>query len=222
MAAKARSGLSLRASQHEATHRRILDAAVASLVEAGTAATTTVAVQNRAGVSRGALLHHFPTHAELLAATVDELVRRNEGAARDALAAHTDIVDPIDRATRALADAFAQPAYLAELELWAVARTDQQLRAGLRAVESRARRDLERVVGDLFGSLREHPAYATAAALTIEFVRGLALAGVLRSNRAHRNRLLEEWVRVVRFLFDQKSAAWIPSTTSKTGKAIND
>lgn len=222
MAAKAKSGLSIRASRHEATHRRILDAAVASLVEEGTAATTTVAVQKRAGVSRGALLHHFPTHAELLAATVDELVRRNERAARDALASHADIVDPIDRATRALADAFAQPAYLAELELWAVARTDQQLHAGLRAAESRARRDLERVVDDLFGSLHEHPAYATVADLTIEFVRGLALAGVLRRNRAHRNHLLEEWIRVVRFLLDQKPAARISSTASKPRKAIND
>lgn len=222
MAAKARSGHSIRASRHEATHRRILDAAVASLVEEGTAATTTVAVQKRAGVSRGALLHHFPTHAELLAATVDELVRRNERAARDALASHTDIVDPIDRATRALADAFAQPAYLAELELWAVARTDRQLHAGLRAAESRARRDLDRVVDDLFGSLREHPAYATVAALTIEFVRGLALAGVLRRNRAHRNHLLEEWIRIVRFLLDQQPAARISSTASKPRKAIND
>lgn len=222
MAAKRKSGLSTRASRHEATHRRILDAAVASLVEEGTAATTTVAVQKRAGVSRGALLHHFPTHAELLAATVDELVRRNESAARDAQASHTDIVDPIDRATRALADAFAQPAYLAELELWAVARTDQQLHASLRVAESRARRDLERVVGDLFGLLREHPAYTTVAALTIEFVRGLALAGVLRRNRAHRNHLLEEWIRVVRLLLDQKPTARISSTASKPRKAIND
>lgn len=222
MATKAKSGLSIRASQHEATHRRILDAAVASLVEQGTAATTTVAVQSRAGVSRGALLHHFPTHAELLAATVDELVRRNENAARDALASHTDVVDPIDRAIRALADAFAQPAYLAELELWAVARTDQPLRASLRTAESRARRDLERVVGDLFGPLRQHPAYATVAALTIEFVRGLALAGVLRSNRAHRSRLLDEWIRVIRLQFEQAPAAAIPSTISTPRKAIHD
>ena len=142
--------------------------------------------------------------------------------ARAALASHTDIVDPIDRATRALADAFAQPAYLAELELWAVARTDRQLHTGLRAAESRARRDLERVVDDLFGSLRDHPAYATAAALTIEFVRGLALAGVLRRNRAHRNHLLEEWIGVVRLLLDQKPATRISSTASKPGKAIND
>lgn len=204
MAVKVKPRLSIRASQHEATHRRILDAAVASLVEEGTGATTTVAVQQRAGVSRGALLHHFPTHAELLAATVDELVRRNESAARDALATHTDVADPIERATRILADAFAQPAYLAELELWAVARTDPQLRVGLRTAESRARRDLERVVGDLFGSLRERPGYAAVVALTTEFVRGLALAGVLRNNRARRNRLLDDWVWAIRILLDQK------------------
>ncbi len=50
----------------------ILESAVSSLIEQGTAATTTLEVQRRAGVSRGALLHHFPTHASLLAATVDE------------------------------------------------------------------------------------------------------------------------------------------------------
>jgi AcrR family transcriptional regulator len=110
MKAVPKSELTIRASQHEATHKRILDAAVALLVEQGTASTTTVAVQQRAGVSRGALLHHFPTHAELLAATVDELVRRNEAAARKALAGLPDNADPVDRATRVLADAFAQPA----------------------------------------------------------------------------------------------------------------
>lgn len=222
MAQKPKSGLSIRASQHEATHKRILDAAVASLVEDGTAATTTVAVQQRAEVSRGALLHHFPTHAELLAATVDELVRRNESAAREALASQTEDIDPIDRATRVLADAFAQPAYLAELELWAVARTDPQLRAALRTAESRARRDLDRVVGDLFGLLRERPAYATVVALTTEFVRGLALAGVLRSSRARRNRLLDEWIWAIRILLDQKSAVSAQTDASKLGKSIND
>ena len=51
---------------------------MSSLIEQGTARTTTLEVQRRAGVSRGALLHHFPTVAQLLSATVGELVRRNE------------------------------------------------------------------------------------------------------------------------------------------------
>ena len=217
MKAVAKSELPIRASQHEATHKRILDAAVALLVEQGTASTTTVAVQQRAGVSRGALLHHFPTHAELLAATVDELVRRNEAAARKALAGLTDNADPIDRATRVLADAFAQPAYLDELELWAVARADPQLRAALRAAERRARRDLDRVVGDLFAPLRDRPAYAVVVALTTEFVRGLALAGVLRNDRARRGRLLDEWIWAVRILLEQQPDASISPSDLNSG-----
>ena len=46
----------------------ILDAAVACLVEDGYAGASTLAVQARAGVSRGRLLHHFPSRAELLVA----------------------------------------------------------------------------------------------------------------------------------------------------------
>ncbi|MFI9170028.1 TetR family transcriptional regulator [Streptomyces lincolnensis] len=47
----------------------------------------TLEVQRRAGVSRGALLHHFPTLEELLGAAVARLVERNEEAVRKELAA---------------------------------------------------------------------------------------------------------------------------------------
>jgi AcrR family transcriptional regulator len=210
MAARLKPTRSIRASQLEATRRRILDAAVASLIRQGTAATTTVAVQERAGVSRGALLHHFPTHAELLAATIDELVRRNEAAVHNALAGLLENLDPVDRATRVLADAFSQPAYLAELELWAVARTDPQLRAALRAAERRVRRDFDRVVNDLFAPLQDRAAYSTVVMLSSEFVRGFALAGVLRNDPARRARLLESWIWAIRILLDQPSSPTPP------------
>src|SRR5215204_4657125 len=51
----------------------ILDAAVACLVESGYAGASTLAVQARAGVSRGRLLHHFPSRAELLVAAAGHL-----------------------------------------------------------------------------------------------------------------------------------------------------
>ena len=206
MTTKLKPARPVRASQLEATRRRILDAAVASLIKQGTAATTTVAVQQRAGVSRGALLHHFPTHAELLAATIDELVRRNEAAVHNALAGLLENLDPVDRATRVLADAFSQPAYLTELELWAVARTDPQLRAALRAAERRARRDFDRVVNDLFAPLRDRPGCATVVMLSSEFVRGFALASVLRSDPVRRARLLESWIWAIRILLDHPSS----------------
>ena len=43
----------------------ILSAAIACLLEDGYAATTTMRVQERAGVSRGKLLHHFPSKRDI-------------------------------------------------------------------------------------------------------------------------------------------------------------
>src|SRR5258705_12501929 len=59
--------------RRDETRRALLDAAVESLIEVGFARTTTLEVQRRADVSRGALLHHFPSKTELLVAAVDHL-----------------------------------------------------------------------------------------------------------------------------------------------------
>src|SRR5689334_1357000 len=59
--------------RREETRRALLDAAVESLIEVGFARTTTLEVQRRANVSRGALLHHFPSKAELLVAAIAHL-----------------------------------------------------------------------------------------------------------------------------------------------------
>src|SRR3954451_24682385 len=59
-----------------ATRSALLDAAVDCLVRDGYASLTTNEVARRAGVSRGAQLHHFATKAELLSAAVDHLLSR--------------------------------------------------------------------------------------------------------------------------------------------------
>ncbi|MEV6217467.1 helix-turn-helix domain-containing protein [Nocardia sp. NPDC051833] len=49
---------------------RLVEATVSCLVEFGYARTTTLRVQQRAGVSRGALLHHFPSKPDMFVAAV--------------------------------------------------------------------------------------------------------------------------------------------------------
>lgn len=51
-----------------ATRRRLLEATIDCLVESGWAATTVSVVAERAGVSRGATQHHFPTREDLITA----------------------------------------------------------------------------------------------------------------------------------------------------------
>ncbi|WP_235939328.1 TetR/AcrR family transcriptional regulator [Bradyrhizobium hipponense] len=187
----------------ETTRSRILNAAVECLIDTGVAGTTTLAVQHRAEVSRGALLHHFPTHACLLAASVAELVRRNERAVSQSRAG-TGPADSLVAAVGALAFAAHQPAYLAELELWAVARTDAALKQALIAAERGAGRDLERVYSQLFGEWRDCEAYDEAVTLTLHFIRGLAISENLSSSAGRRERLVAVWVDAMRMLLKTK------------------
>ena len=70
--------MAMRAAQKRsvATRAALLDAAIECLVKRGYAATTTIETARRAGVSRGAELHHFPSKAELLTTAVDHLFDR--------------------------------------------------------------------------------------------------------------------------------------------------
>ena len=58
------------AERREGTIAALLDATVRCLVTHGYAGTTTQRIQDEAGVSRGALLHHFASKSELLVAAI--------------------------------------------------------------------------------------------------------------------------------------------------------
>ena len=182
------------------TRERLMDAAVECLIELGVAGTTTLAVQRKAEVSRGALLHHFPSHATLLAASVAELVKRNEQAVLDSRAELRASSDKLETAIRSLAFAARQPAYLAELELWAVARTDNTLKQALIAAERAAKRDLERVYASLFGDWASSEAYDDVVSLTLHLVRGLAVSENIRVSIPRRERLIAAWTSAVRMM----------------------
>jgi AcrR family transcriptional regulator len=62
------------AARTEAMRSRLLDATTELLAELGFAATTTDRVISRAGVSRGALLHHFPSRLDLMLAAAEHIV----------------------------------------------------------------------------------------------------------------------------------------------------
>lgn len=108
----------------------LVGAAVQLLQERGWAATTAVAVCERAGCTRGALMHHYPTLSALLADGLDwvydELTRsRRPGA--------TTLVGAVDAVWRAAGD----PRFKAVLEAWAAAGNDHELAEELRPVMSR-------------------------------------------------------------------------------------
>jgi hypothetical protein len=114
-------------------------------------------------------------------------------------------LDDVERAIRPLSVGSTRPAYMAELELWAVARNDAPLRAALLEAERHARKDSDRVFKALFSSLGDHPATGMVMSLTNEFLRGMALSSILRSP-VHRHQLLAQWIKAVKILLSTPPA----------------
>jgi AcrR family transcriptional regulator len=133
-----------------ATRAALLDAALQCLVERGYAATTTIETARRAGVSRGAQLHHFPTKAQLLTAAVQHLFDRRRAEFVDALAAVDPDADRLDAAIDLLWSMFQGPVFVAWTELWVAARTDPALAAALVAVERRFTEESRAMFTDMF------------------------------------------------------------------------
>src|SRR3954471_11631573 len=123
------SGISSRTQEERsrAMRHRLLEATIECLVDHGWSGTSTTLVSQRAGVSRGAQLHHFPTKNDLVVAAVEHLAEKR-GAALSACAAG---LSSGERRTRGvlemLADHFTGPVFTAPLELWVAARPDEQL-----------------------------------------------------------------------------------------------
>lgn len=188
-----------REEQRLATRRRILRAAVDSFQALGYAATTTLEVQRRAGVSRGALLHHFPTRPQLVAAAIAELVSLNGAASRESLAQASADLDPIERARRALRSIVSRPAFGIEMELWMAARSDPELRTHLRRAERSAMKDWQEGLDEMFGpDLVGHPAYPSVIAVTTPLMRGLAVTRSLTAGATGLDRSLDAWADFAR------------------------
>ena len=58
--------------RRESTRRRLLDAAIDVIYERGFSSATTAAIAKRAGVTRGAIFHHFGTRGGLLLAILED------------------------------------------------------------------------------------------------------------------------------------------------------
>jgi AcrR family transcriptional regulator len=81
------------ADRSASTISRVLDAASDVLADKGYQGTTTTRVAERAGLSRGAILHHFPTRSVLLLAAAERLLEEEVTAFRRAIDAIPEGVD---------------------------------------------------------------------------------------------------------------------------------
>lgn len=166
---------------------RLLQATAECLVEHGYVGTTTTAVVARAGVSRGAILHHFPTKSDLVASAVEYVLeQRNEEFKKNFARLPRD-----ERLMDAVLDALWKevngPTFHAWLELIVASRTDPALRKKVNVLAHKWAETIDATFREIYGVPRspdKHP-FALAPLVTFTILEGLAIEKIARTDDPH-------------------------------------
>jgi AcrR family transcriptional regulator len=180
-----------------ATRARLMHATISCLVEHGWTGTSTTLVSQRAGVSRGAQLHHFPTKNDLVLAAIDYLTTIRAGEVSQGEELPVSGVARTRRVLEQLTELFTGATFSAALELWVAARTDPALREAVLGLEGRLGRDAHRRTVEALGIDETVPGNRELVQATLDLLRGLGLASALSDDTARRTRILDHWAQVL-------------------------
>ncbi|WP_073264740.1 TetR/AcrR family transcriptional regulator [Cryptosporangium aurantiacum] len=190
------------AERSQETRTRILDAAVALLVEEGYARANTLAIQAKAGVSRGRLLHQFPSKEELLVAAAHHVWEQRRG--KNAQAETSLPTEPgarIDAVIELLWSTFNENQFWAATELWVASRTEPALADVIRPAERRLGRAIWKSMDDLFGpELAAHPTYPVVRHTLFTSMRGVALTYAFDQRDPSTEPSLANWKQLAKAL----------------------
>jgi AcrR family transcriptional regulator len=114
---------------------RLLDATIDCLVAYGYAGTTTPRVAERAGVTRGAQIHHFRSKEDLVVAAIEHLAQQRVQTTMREFGRMQAGADAVSTILEFLWEAHQGPMFVASVELWVAARTDPVLASHIERVE---------------------------------------------------------------------------------------
>lgn len=179
-------------TKSENTRTLILDAAVRCFYEQGYANTATESIAAVAKVSRGAMLHHFPTRFDLVRATVEHLSRQRLEIfeAQETEAQRGAVYTRVEEGIDAYWEQLNTPVFVVFQELIVAARTDKELEKALKpaleAFEVARHETTKRIFPDL--ALSE--AFSRANYLTRFLLDGMAVANRIDSPKVPVEKML--------------------------------
>lgn len=180
-----------------ATRQRLLEAAVESLAEVGYAATTVSVVATRAGVSRGAAQHHFPTRADLFAAAVEYMTEVRLAEIRAQASRLPSGAGRTEAIVGMLADVYTGPLFRAALHLWVAASTEEPLRQQIVRLEAHVGRQAHRALLEVLDVSERTPGVRETVQGVLDMARGLGLADLLTDDSARRRGIVRQWSRIL-------------------------
>jgi AcrR family transcriptional regulator len=180
-----------------ATRQRLLEAAIECLAEHGWSGSTVSVVAERAGVSRGAAQHHFPTREDLVTSAVEYVSQERLALLRS----HARDLPTGPGRTQAVIDmlerCYTGPVFRAAIHLWVAASSDERLRERVLVLEAQVGRETHRLALDLLGVDESVAGVREAVQGTLDMARGLGLANLLSDDSKRRSRVLRQWAAML-------------------------
>ena len=191
-----RVGDGWQAEKSALTRQAILEAAVCCFVEHGYANTTTAMIADKASVSRGAMMHHFPSRSAVMNAVVGYLHVRRLNEYR---ALMTDIDSPDRTLTRAEIRVSVEtawkyvnlPSFIAYQELLGAARTDPELAESVGEVERDFEREFLKTVRSVFPHWKQVKSLQAAHDLVQFVMQGMGVAHRSSNREQRATRMIE-------------------------------
>lgn len=210
--------ISWQAQKSAMTRDRILDAAIRCLVELGYTNITTAKVAEYAGVSRGAMLHHFPSKTELIQAAVEYL---HQKLLEDYTQRVTAIPAKLKGKERRRAgleaywDHLANDLFLVYHELQLASRTDQELKRILESSQQHFEQHVRDTNTSLFDEWQDRgDRFLLAMDVTKFMMEGMATSRLMTNRKARVKRTMNYLADRLEEIFEEGEGSAIGRHTT--------
>jgi AcrR family transcriptional regulator len=194
---EAQGPLGWQAQKSASTRNLIIEAAIKCFIDLGYARTTTTVIAEKAGLSRGAMLHHFPSKLDIVRAAVEHLHAKRLRAFRKAMSKQPGEGDHVHQGVETYWSHVKHPMFVAFFELAVASRTDPELAAILRPVQEAFDQEWQQTALDIFPEWRgKADKFDLALDLSRYVLEGMAIS-FLTHKESERDK------RVLRYLEDK-------------------
>jgi AcrR family transcriptional regulator len=195
------------------TRAQLLDAAIDSLAEVGYGHASIADITARAGVTRGAQLHHFHTRQELFAQAIGHLTQRQREAMARRIRTLPGDATPGTVVVELVTATFSGRLGRAAVELYVGIANDRDLRREMLRVQRDLTAELLDGCAARFGDRVPHDRLEPTFWLTINLVRGTTLDEMVDRDRARRKQVLADWTHLADISLDH------PGRVSRPGSS---
>lgn len=185
------------AERRDAMRSRLLKATLECLAREGYAATTVSSIVKRAGVSRGAHVHHYPTKDALILDAAEYLMRRAYRILGNVLLGIADEDDRLQALMKTVwEEIFATRMFAAFFELIIASQHDTELAKAMRAISARSLQTVDAAIAHYFEP-RNDGAENTRDlfVMTSVLLSGMAAGNQLTQSPDDTRRYLAIWTR---------------------------